>query len=65
MAFAKLLLETYIHIKALTVQSTIIVGYIWIETVAYAVCAVLIFLWTVEKNLPEDQKTIVARKSGK
>ena len=43
-------------------QSAITVSYIWIETIAYAVCAVLIFLWTVEKNLPEEQKAIAARK---
>ena len=43
-------------------QSAITVSYIWIETVAYAVCAVLILLWTVEKNLPEEQKAIAQRK---
>ncbi len=44
------------------VQSTIGVSYIWIETVAYAVCAVLMLLWTVEKNLPEEQKAIQERR---
>ena len=46
------------------VQQTISVSYIWIETVAYAVCALLIFLWTVEKNLPEEQAAIAARKQA-
>ena len=45
-----------------TVQNAISVSYIWVETIAYAVCAVLIFLFTVEKNLPEEQAQIAARK---
>lgn len=36
--------------------------YIWVETVCYALCAVLIFLFTVEKELKEEQKR---RKKGK
>lgn len=44
------------------VQSTISVSYIWFETVAYLVCAVLIFLFTVEKNLPAEQAAIAERK---
>ena len=43
-------------------QGAITVSYIWIETIAYAVCAVLMLLWTVEKNLPEEQKAIAERK---
>ena len=43
-------------------QVAIGVSYIWIETVAYAVCALLMLLWTVEKNLPEEQAAIAARK---
>lgn len=44
-------------------QSAITVSYIWIETVAYAVCAVLMLLWTVEKDLPAEQKAIAERKN--
>ena len=44
------------------VQVAIGVSYIWIETAAYAVCALLMLLWTVEKNLPEEQKAIAQRK---
>lgn len=44
------------------VQSTISVSYIWIETIAFAVCAVLVFFFTVEKNLTEEQEAIAARK---
>ena len=48
--------------QAVSANVAIGVSYIWIETVAYAICAVLMFLWTVEKNLPEEQKAIAARK---
>lgn len=44
------------------VRSAITIGYIWIETVAYALCALLIMMWTVEKKLPEEQAAIAARK---
>lgn len=50
--------------QSAAVQNAISVSYIWVETVAYAVCAVLIFLFTVEKNLPEEQAQIAARKKG-
>ncbi|MCD8142729.1 MAG: MFS transporter [Clostridiales bacterium] len=44
------------------VQTTISVSYIWVETVAYAIDAVLILFFTVEKNLPAEQAAIAARK---
>jgi len=37
------------------VQNTISISYIWIETAAYVVCAVLILMFTVEKALPAEQ----------
>lgn len=43
-------------------QTAISISYIWVETVAYAICALLIFLWTVEKNLPQEQAAITSRK---
>lgn len=46
------------------VQSIIGVSYIWIETVAYGVAALLISLWTVEKKLPEEQSAIAQRKKA-
>lgn len=46
-------------------QNAISISYIWVETVAYAVCALLIFLWTVEKKLPEEQATIARRRQAK
>lgn len=44
------------------VQSAISISYIWVETVCYAVCVLMIFLWTVERNLPEEQAAITERK---
>lgn len=43
-------------------RGAISVSYIWVETVAYLVGAALIFLWTVEKDLPQEQKAIQARR---
>ncbi len=48
--------------QSATAQTAISISYIWAETVAYAVCALLIFMWTVEKDLPEEQAAIAARK---
>ena len=47
-----------------TVNTEVAIGisYIWVETVAYAICALLMLVWTVEKNLPEEQQAIAARK---
>ena len=38
------------------------VNYIWIETVAYGICAVLVLFFNVEKNLSQEQEAIAARK---
>ena len=38
------------------------VNYIWIETVAYGICAVLVLFFNVEKNLSQEQAAIAARK---
>lgn len=43
-------------------QNAITVSYIWIETISYVVCSILIFLWTVEKDLPKEQSAIMERK---
>jgi len=45
-----------------SVQTAISVSYIWVETVCYIIGAVILILfWTVEKNLPEEQKVIKER----
>ncbi len=49
-------------VQSVSAQSAITISYIWIETVAYAVCAALMLLWTVEKDLSEEQKAIAERK---
>ena len=38
------------------------INYIWIETVAYGICAVLVLFFNVEKNLSQEQAAIAARK---
>ena len=50
--------------QGVAAQNAISISYIWVETVAYTVCAVLIFLWTVEKGLLKEQSAIAARKAG-
>ncbi len=50
--------------QSAAVNTAISVSYIWVETAAYALCAVLVFLWTVEKNLPAEQAAIAERKKG-
>ena len=42
-------------------QSAISVSYIWVETAAFAVCALLISLFTIEKDLPREQEAIARR----
>ena len=46
------------------VQSAITTSYVWIETAAYAVCAVMIWFFTVEKNLKAEQAEIAKRNSA-
>ena len=48
--------------QAIGTQVAIGISYIWVETAAYALCAILIFMFTIEKNLPEEQKALKARK---
>lgn len=47
--------------QSAAVKGAINASYIWVETAAYAVCAALIFFFTVEKKLPEEQAAIAAR----
>lgn len=44
-------------------QSAITISYVWIETIAYAACAVMIWFFTVEKNLKAEQ-TEITRRNG-
>ncbi|MDC7287527.1 MFS transporter [Blautia schinkii] len=45
-------------------QAAISASYIWVETIAYVICAVLILFFTIEKKLPEEQAAIAARKTA-
>jgi len=42
------------------VKSAISASYIWVETIAYAICALIILFFTVEKNLSAEQAEIAA-----
>ncbi len=46
-------------------KTMISTSYIWVETVAFVVCAVLIFLFTIEKDLPREQEEIKNRVAAK
>jgi glycoside/pentoside/hexuronide:cation symporter, GPH family len=43
------------------VKGAISASYIWVETIAYAICALIILFFTVEKNLADEQAEIAAR----
>ena len=48
--------------QSVCVQTAISISYIWVETVAYIICAVLILFFTIEKDLPKEQAEIAARR---
>ena len=50
---------------AMDIQTASSINYVWIETVAYAVGAVLILMFNVEKHLPQDREIIRARTAEK
>ena len=50
-------------VQSVAAQAAITGCYIWTETVAFAICAVLMVFWSVEKKLPEEQKKISQRKA--
>ncbi len=45
-------------------QNAITISYVWIETFAYALCAVLIWCFTVEKDLKAEQAEIARRNAA-
>lgn len=45
-------------------QAAIAGSYIWVETVAFAICGVLLLFFTVEKNLPAEQAALKERNEG-
>ena len=46
-------------------ETAVTISYIWIETAAYAVCAVLILFFVVEKHLKQDHETIREHQKAK
>lgn len=42
--------------QTVVAQVAIGMSYIWIEAIAYVLCAVLLFFWTVEKDLAQKKK---------
>lgn len=46
----------------LDIQTASSINYVWIETAAYLICAILILFFNVEKNLSQEQAEIAARK---
>ncbi len=45
-------------------EMAIDVCYVWVETIGYALCAVLVLFWNVEKNLPAEQQAIKEREQA-
>ncbi|MDE6373847.1 MAG: MFS transporter [Clostridia bacterium] len=44
--------------------AAVTVSYIWIETAAYAACAVLLIFFSVEKYLKQDRQTVLDRQKA-
>ncbi len=49
--------------QSASARGAISISYIWVETIAFAVCAALIWFFTVEKDLPQEQSEIARRKA--
>ena len=49
-------------VQSASAKMALSVSYIWIETVCYGICALLILGFTVEKNLKSEQEEIKKRK---
>ncbi len=46
------------------VQNAIVASYVWVRTAAFAIAAILLLFFTVEKNLKNDQKAIIERQKA-
>jgi GPH family glycoside/pentoside/hexuronide:cation symporter len=49
-------------VQSASAKMALSVSYIWIETVCYGICSLLILAFTVEKNLAREQEEIKKRK---
>ena len=43
-------------VQSAVTQSAITISYIWVETVAYALCGILLLFWSVEKTLYKEKE---------
>jgi GPH family glycoside/pentoside/hexuronide:cation symporter len=50
--------------QPVAVGSVITVSYIWVETIAYAICAVMMIFFSVEKHIKNDQNAIKERQKA-
>ena len=46
------------------VKQAITISYVWVETIGFGVCALLMLLFTVEKNLKQEQEEIAGRNAA-
>lgn len=46
-----------------TVKNAIMISYVWVETIGFALCALLILMFTVEKGLKQEQAEIAKRNA--
>lgn len=51
--------------QGFSAQNAIQISYVWVETIAYMICGIMILTWKVEKHLPEEQEEIRRRKEDK
>ena len=49
-------------VQSASAKMALSISYIWIETVCYGICALLILAFGVEKNLKAEQEEIRKRK---
>jgi GPH family glycoside/pentoside/hexuronide:cation symporter len=49
-------------VQSATVQNAINISYIWVETICYVICAVLILMFNVEKVLPQEKEAYLNQK---
>lgn len=56
--------DSTISIQPQNVINSISISYVWVETIAYAICAVLLIFFIVEKNLKSDVEKIIDRQKA-
>jgi GPH family glycoside/pentoside/hexuronide:cation symporter len=49
-------------VQTAQVQSAINISYIWVETICYVLCALLILMFNVEKVLPQEKEAYLKQQ---